>query len=317
MRRIAQPAAEDPTVPWQFQDVAPGTDPNAVRRAFHRIRVRPIAGALGAEIEGVDLAQPLDEATVAEIRLALLDHLVIFLRDQELTPEQLKRFGGHFGAFHTHAYVKGLDGHPEIMVVAKEGADRFNVGGEWHSDVTFEERPPLGSILYAKEVPDYGGDTLFANMYLAYETLSDAMKALLAPLVAVHGPEKVYGPNGMYARQEYREGHSGTGVSPDASALATTEHPVVRTHPETRRKALYVNGPFTIRLKGFSDAESVPLLDFLCAHCARPDFTCRFTWRRGSVAFWDNRCTQHYALNDYPGRRRVMHRLTIAGDRPF
>lgn len=309
MRRIAQPAAEDPTVPWQFQDVAPGTDPNAVRRAFHRIRVRPIAGALGAEIEGVDLAQPLDEATVAEIRLALLDHLVIFLRDQELTPEQLKRFGGHFGAFHTHAYVKGLDGHPEIMVVAKEGADRFNFGGEWHSDVTFEERPPLGSILYAKEVPDYGGDTLFANMYLAYETLSPGLRRMLAPLTGVSSSRKA----DASATREDRRSSDGRA---DAPEVLEAEHPVVRTHPETGRKALYVNVGHTVRFKGMTAAESAPILEYLFRHIERPEFHCRFRWSEGAMALWDNRCTQHYPVNDYHGFRRVMHRITLRGDRP-
>lgn len=290
---------------------------NAVSSDYQRIDVQPLGGALGAEIFGVDLSQPLDDDTFAEIHRAFLDHLVIFFRDQDITPEQQIDFGRRFGEFHIHPFVSGtLDGHSEIIVVQKKPQDRLNFGGAWHSDVTFEKAPPLGSILYALDVPDYGGDTLFANMYLAYDMLSDAMKDLLDGLYAVHSARPIYGKDGAYAGDNYKTGMQGTGVFTDNAANQSQEHPVVRTHPETGRKGLFVNSSFVTHFRGMSERESKPLLDFLCQHSVTEDFTCRFRWRKGSIAFWDNRCAQHYALNDYPGQSRLMHRLTINGDRP-
>ena len=301
----------------QLQLAIGGEHLNAAKSAYRHIEVRPLGGALGAEIDGVDLAQPLEADILAEIRQALWDHLVIFFRDQTITPGQHKAFGAHFGPFHVHPFVSGtLPNHPEIIVVHKTPQDQLNFGGAWHSDVTFEERPPLGSILYAKEVPEYGGDTLFANMYLAYEMLSDGMKTLLDGLCAVHSARPIYGEEGAYASQDYRTGMQGTGVVTANAANQTVVHPVVRTHPETGRKALFVNRAFTTHFQGMTERESTPLLEFLCQHAVTEDFTCRFRWRPGSIAFWDNRCTQHYALNDYPGRTRLMHRLTVEGERP-
>jgi taurine dioxygenase len=288
-----------------------------VGREFQRIVVAPVAGALGAEISGVDLSQPLDAGTVAELRAALLDHLVIFFRDQTLTPEQHKSLGRCFGTLSVHPYIKGLDGHPEIMIVKKEREDAFNFAGGWHSDSTYHEVPSLGSILYAIEVPPYGGDTLFASMYLAYESLSPGMKRMLDPLAALHS---FRGRAGLGRDQDLGSAAAGGYAAAKGSAeamAAPVEHPVIRTHPETGRKALYVNPMFTLRLKGFSDAESQPLLEYLYRHAERADFTCRFRWTAGAVAFWDNRSVMHLPLNDYPGERRVMHRVTISGsDRP-
>ncbi|MPZ31571.1 MAG: taurine dioxygenase [Rhodospirillales bacterium] len=279
------------------------------------IEVRKIAGALGAEVTGVDLSQPLDDDTYAAVRGAFVEHGVIFFRDQVLTPETHKRLSRCFGPFGETPFVKTMPGHPEIIAVIKEASDvkTHNFGGGWHSDFSFLERPPLGSLLYARDVPPYGGDTLWASMYLAYEELSDGLKQSLEGLKAVHSGRRSYGTQGLFA--------SGGGVKamtvvPSEAGDAEILHPVVRTHPESGRKALYINGVYTIRFEGWTEAESKPLLDYLQAHATRPEFTCRFRWSKGALAMWDNRCTQHNAINDYDGQRREMHRTTIEGERP-
>lgn len=312
--RISYPEA--PNMAWRPTAIVTPTNLNRISQGYRRIDVRPLAGALGAEIFAVDLSDGMDDDTFAEVHQALLDHLVIFFRDQELSPDQHSAFGRRFGDFHEHAFVGGVDGHPEIMRVVKKKSDTLNFGGVWHSDVTFEEEPPLGSVLYAKQVPEYGGDTLFANMYLAYETLSDGMKQMLDGLRAVHSAKQVYGPNGIYATKQYAEGSS-TAINPTEMAVNEVDHPVVRRHPETGRHLLFVNAPFTIGFKNMSEEESAPLLHYLVEHSTRPEFTCRHRWTKGSLAFWDNRCTQHCALNDYQGQSRIMHRVTIKGDRPI
>ena len=282
---------------------------------YTHIAARPLTGGLGAEISGVDLSGDLPDEVVAEIRQALLNHLVIFFRDQSLTPEQHRAFGSRFGPLHVHEYVKGLEECPEVIRIVKTETDRFNFGGTWHTDVSYHETPPLGSILHALEVPDVGGDTMFANMYLAYETLSDGMKDLLGHREAVHSSEPIYGATGAF-NAKYRSG-AGTAVPSAPVPIIESRHPVCRTHPETGRKALYVNSNFTVRFAGMTEAESAPILAQLHAHATLPEFCCRFRWQPGSIAFWDNRCVQHYAVNDYAGRRRVMHRVTVMGDRPF
>ena len=280
---------------------------------FRRIEVTPISGALGAEIGGVDLARPLDDDVFAEVHRAFLDHLVIFFRDQHVTPDQHKAFGGRFGQLNVHPHYVPLAGHPEILEVLKEETATVNVGGEWHSDLSCLEKPPLGSILYALEVPPYGGDTLFTNMYLAYERLSGGMRDLLDTLVAVHSDRTMSDPEAQNAKNETR---SSKLLSQDVGETRS-EHPVVRTHPETGRKALFVNSIFTVGFKGMTAAESRPLLQFLFDQAQRPEVTCRFRWQKNSLAMWDNRCTQHFALNDYQGFRRLMHRVTVDGDRPY
>lgn len=281
---------------------------------YQHIEVKPIAGALGAEIAGVDLSQDLGNAVFSEVQQALHENLVIFFRDQEMTPEQHKDFGRRFGTLNIHPQYEPLEGHPEILPIAKEPEATRNIGGVWHSDVTFLEEPALGSILYAHEVPSAGGDTMFANQYLAYESLSEGMREMLDGMKAEHSDRTLSNPDSAADRNEERS----TRIRPEAmtEAEVVNEHPVVRTHPETGRKGLYVNRPFTVRFAGMTEAESKPLLEFLYAHATRPEFTCRFRWQKHSVAFWDNRCTQHYALNDYPGERRYMHRVTVNGDRP-
>ena len=273
------------------------------------MKVEPIAGALGAEIRDVDLSVDLGATTVAEIRRALLDHLVIFFRGQPLTPAQFIAFGRRFGTLSRYPFVAGLAEHPEIIEVAKREHERVNFGGIWHSDTTYLGEPPMGSLLLAREVPAAGGDTLFANMHLAYETLSDGMRRLLDGLVGVSSSAKA-------DVTRTREDRIRTSPSGQSREHFLAEHPVVRTHPETRRKALYVNPAHTVGFKGMSEAESAPLLDFLFRHQVRPEFTCRFRWTPGSLAFWDNRATQHNPINDYHGHRRIMHRLSLAGDRP-
>jgi len=278
-----------------------------------RLRIAPLATACGAEVWGVDLAAAQDEGTIADIRRALLQHQVIFFREQNLTPAQHKAFAARFGSLQRHPMIRLDDQHPEVLRIVKEAGDDKNFGGDWHSDLSYLEKPALGSVLCAREVPEFGGDTLFANMYLSYESLSAGLRRLLDGLKAVHSTARSYGDGGRQAGYIGEEGSMPV-ARPDARQEAV--HPVVRTHSETGRKALYVNEVFTIHFEGMSEAESRPLLEYLWRHSVRPEFTCRFRWRAGSVAFWDNRCTQHYAINDYHGRRREMHRVTVEGDRP-
>jgi len=277
------------------------------------LEITPISGALGAEIRGVNLAEDLGDAIIHEIRQALLDYLVIFFRDQELTPEQHIRFAKKFGTLDEHDFVRGLPEHPEILRLVREADEKgHNFGGSWHSDVTYQEAPSLGSVLYALDVPPVGGDTLFANQYLAYETLSAGMKDLLDGLICVHCAKRIFGLESLSSKS-----FQNMIVEQSAKADTEMEHPVVRTHPETGRKGLFVNVNFSTRFKEMTVAESAPLMNFLFEHSHKEAFTCRFKWQKGSVAFWDNRSVMHLALNDYNGHRREMHRVTVAGDRPY
>ena len=266
------------------------------------------AGALGAELRGVDLSIPLTEILVRDIREAFLEHHVIFFRDQPLTPEQFMAFAGQFGEPVEYPMVQGIKGFPKIIEVKKLEHERVAFGGIWHTDTAYLERPPMASMLLARELPPFGGDTLFASMYLAYESLSEGMRKLLLNLRAINSSTKA---DASKTREDVIK-NSGKEKKEDFLA----EHPVVRTHPETGRKALYVNSGHTVRFAGWTEEESVPLLNFLYQHQTRPEFTCRFVWQPGSIALWDNRCAQHNPVNDYHGYRRVMHRITLAGDVP-
>jgi alpha-ketoglutarate-dependent taurine dioxygenase len=271
------------------------------------IKVRRIAGALGAEVDGVDLSKPLSGTEVTQLRQAWLEHLVLFFRDQPLSSEQYLAFAQYFGTPTDYPLLKGIDGFPKIIEVKKLEHERVNFGGLWHSDTTYLARPPMASMLLARETPPHGGDTLFANMYLAWEALSDGMRRMLQSLKAVNSSSKA---NASKTREDR--------VREDGKAASefSAEHPVARTHPETGRIALYVNPGHTVRFADMTEEESQPLLEQLFRHQVRPEFTCRFSWRPGSIAIWDNRCTQHNPVNDYHGYRRVMHRITLSGDVP-
>jgi taurine dioxygenase len=273
------------------------------------MQIKRIAGALGAELQGVDLADGMTADVAAGIRQALLDHQVIFVRQQALTSPQFLGFAQAMGEPIEYPFVKGLDGFSTIIEVKKLEHEKVNFGGVWHSDTTYLEEPPMGSMLLSKQVPPYGGDTLFASQYAAYDALSDTMKTLLAPLVGISTSSKA-------DVSKTREDRIRTDGRQEAPREYRAEHPVVRTHPETGRKALYVNVAHTAGIRGMTDEESASLLRFLFAHQVRPEFTCRFAWEPDAIAFWDNRCVQHNPVNDYHGHRRVMHRITLKGDRP-
>ena len=275
---------------------------------YETIDVQPIAGALGAEILGIDLSREMDNRTFDELHRAYAAFGVIFFRDQDLTPEQHIAFARRWGKIDVNRYFPHVDGYPEIAEVTKKPGEKVNIGGRWHTDHTYDKAPAMGSILYAREMPDYGGDTMFASMYAAFEALSPGMQRLTESLTAVHSAADVFGPQASYGGNQFT-----SKFSQSETADAEVEHPVVITHPLSGRKALFVNRSFTKRFKDMTEAESAPLLEQLYTHAAQPEFTCRFRWRVGSIAFWDNRATHHFAVNDYTGGNRRMHRITVAG----
>ena len=272
--------------------------------AYQAIRVDKLTPVIGAEVHGVDLAQPLDERTFKEIHEAFTENQVLFFRDQHLTVEQHKAFGRLFGELVVHpAAPQELPDHPEILVIHADEKSKHVAGENWHTDVSCDPTPPMGSMLYMHELPPVGGDTLFASMYAAYEALSEPMKRFLEPMTAIHDGEHVY--RGRY------------GVKDDGKVFPRAEHPVIRTHPVSGKKALFVNRGFTTKIVPLKRPESDALLQFLFRHVETPEFQCRFRWQVNSVAFWDNRCVQHHAMWDYYPQRRHGHRVTIKGDVPF
>jgi taurine dioxygenase len=273
------------------------------------LKIRQVAGALGAEISGVDLSGGVPPSLARDIRQVFLDHQVIFLRSQKLTAPQFMAFARAMGEPIEYPFVKGLDGFPHIIEVKKLEHEKVNFGGIWHSDTTYLEMPPMGSMLLSQEVPPFGGDTMFASQYLAYESLSATMRGLLDGLTGISSSDKA----DVSKTREDRIKSDGKEAAPREYRA---EHPVVRTHPETGRKALYVNIAHTAGIKGMTDEESAPLLRFLFEHQVKPEFTCRFAWEPHAIAFWDNRCVQHNPVNDYHGFRRVMQRITLKGDKP-
>ncbi len=280
------------------------------------ISVAPIAGAIGAEIAGVDIAKLVagngpDAATVAVIRDALLAHNVVFFRDQALSPESQATFGRAFGSLNRHPYVAPIEGHPDVFEIVKNPEDGHHFGNGWHTDLAYRLQPALGSLLYGIEIPPAGGDTLFANLYAAWDALSEGMQALLAKQRIVFTNANTY----TETAPRFADGGA-RDMNVQTDEVREVAHPAMRVHPETGRKALYLSPIHAVRFEGMSVAESRPLLDFLRDHATQPEFVCRFHWQPGSLAFWDNRCTMHYAVSDFPDHRRVMQRVTVEGDTP-
>ena len=276
---------------------------------YQTIKVTPISGAMGAEISGVDLNKTLSNQVFSEIHKALLDNLVIVFHDQRLKPEDCKSFAQKFGGLVKYPFVEGIPDHPEIFEIRKEPDEKRNFGGNWHSDMSFTEIPPMGTMLYALDVPTKGGDTMLTNLYLAYENLSKGMKELLTDMQAEYSAALKHAGGRVNVMNSTR-----FEVQNLNRANEAFHHPIIRTHPETRRKALYISSGHLSRFKDMTVDESKPLLDFLKDHATQPDITCRVKYQKGTLVLWDNRCTQHRALNDYHGERRVMHRLTIGAD---
>ena len=276
--------------------------------------VRPITGSFGADVHGLDLSQPLDGATTTAVEAAFAQHMVLAFRGQELTVEQLEAFALQFGTFGDTPFITPVDGHPNVLAVIREADEAGALfGGSWHSDWSFQSAPPSATILYGHEVPPAGGDTVFTNQYLAYETLSDGMKRMLDGVNAIHSAQRSYGPQGVFGRPDP---DAAMHIQGGEEALATQVHPIVRTHAVTGRKLLFVNDVYTIGIQDMNGPESNALLGYLFQHAKQVSFLCRVRWEPGTVTMWDNRCVQHHAINDYPGQRREMHRVTLAGEIP-
>lgn len=270
---------------------------------------RKLSGSIGVELRGLDV-RTLDDDDFTRLRASLVERHVVVMRDQQLTPQEQIAFGRRFGELDTHPFVDGSADHPEVIEIVTEPDDRANFGGGWHTDVTFLEKPDLGSILYAVEIPEFGGDTLFANQHAAYDALSDTMKAMLDGLTATHSAGRQYGEGGQSTKSKAMN------TKNVELAANVVEHPVVRTHPESGRRGLYVNGAFTVKIRGMRPDESDALLGFLYKHAVREAFTCRVQWEPGTLVMWDNRSVQHHALHDYAGQRRHVRRITVQGDVP-
>jgi taurine dioxygenase len=276
------------------------------------VNIQPLSGALGAEVKGISL-KALDDAGWRRIHEAFLAYAVLAIRDQALAPDDMMRVGERFGEPCFYPFVTGIEGYPHIFEVVKEERETTNFGGNWHSDTTYLARPPAATLLYAMETPTHGGDTLFSNATAAYEALSEGMRRMLDGLVGVNSAGLKYGGG----RSKMHRGIGGMKVhDTDDAEQYEAEHPVVRTHPETGKKALYLSRSHTLRFRGMSEDESRPLVEWLQAHQTRPEFTCRVRWQPGTLTIWDNRCTQHCAVNDYHGQRRRMRRLTVGAQEP-
>ena len=277
------------------------------------ISIQPLTGACGALIGNVQIGSDLSNAAFDAIHRAFLDYGAVFFHGQNISLEDQIAFGRRFGALEEHPIVEGMDEHPEIIKVLKPAGASAEFGTGWHSDNSFFEKPSMATILRSEKIPPHGGDTLFANQYLAYESLSGGMKKMIENLTAIHSARGAYTAPQTKAKYE--------GLAPmkykwSESVMEEVEHPVVRTHPETGKKALYVNEMFATRFKDMTEEESRPLLQYLFKQATRPDLCCRFTWRENSVAMWDNRCVQHYAVDDYRAFERLMFRVTVNGGRP-
>jgi taurine dioxygenase len=276
------------------------------------MQISPLAGALGAEISGVDL-RTLDDKGWRDVHRAFLQYSVLAIREQKIEPADLMTVGARFGEPCHYPFVTGMDDFPFIFEVVKEPSETRNFGGAWHSDTTYLKQPPLATLLYAVETPSHGGDTLFANTAAAYDALSEGMKKTVDGLTGVNSAELKYagGRTSQHAKIKGMKVHD-----TESAGEYIAEHPVVRTHPDTGRRALYASRSHTTHFKGMTEEESKPILDYLVMHQIRPEFTCRVRWAPGTLTIWDNRCTQHNAVNDYHGQRRHMRRLTVGAQTP-
>ena len=274
-----------------------------------QLEVRPLSRAVGAEILGINLLDPVSDAQIAEIRKIWLQNSVVFFREQPLEPGAFQAFAQRFGEIIEYPFVKGLPDFPLIVPVLKLPHEKHNFGGVWHTDTTYLQEPPMATMLIARELPPVGGDTLFASNYAAFEGLSPALQDTLRTLKGVNSSAKA-------AVTHSREDRVADSATDKGRSELNSEHPVVRTHPETGREALYVNPGHTLRFAGWTEEESAPLLNYLFEQQVKPEYTCRFVWRPGSIAFWDNRCALHNPINDYHGHKRLLHRITLKGDKP-
>jgi len=275
------------------------------------ITIWPSGGGVGAFVEGIDLARDLSDNVVGTLRSAIGEHGVLFFRDQELSPEGHIDFAEKFGPINVNRFFAHVDGYEKIAQVLKEPNQKKNIGGGWHTDHTYDTEPAMGSILVARETPEFGGDTMYASTTRAYETLSDGFRSILKGLNGVHSSRHVFGPQARYVQKgEDTAGRLGN----NEAATQDSVHPLVIRHPISGRESIYVNPGFTVGIEGWDDKEAEPFLKIIYDHIAKPEHTYRFQWAPGSVAFWDNRATWHYAVNDYHGARRLMHRITIEGE---
>ena len=273
------------------------------------VSIQPLSGAVGAVVTGIDLAQAASDTQIAGLRRIWLEHGVIFFRNQPLPPARFQAFAERFGEVVEYPFVQGIEGHPLVIPVLKLPHEKHNFGGIWHTDTAYMQEPPMATMLIAREVPPFGGDTLFASGSAAFEALSPGMQKMLGELSGVNTSAKA-------DATKTREDRIKDAPTAQSKKELVAEHPVVRTHPETGRKSLYVNFGHTSRFAGMTEEESRPLLEFLFAHQSKPEFTCRFSWQVGDIAFWDNRCVLHNPVNDYHGYKRLMHRVTLKGEQP-
>ncbi len=280
------------------------------KKDFKLISLKKTSGALGALIENIDIKNNLSSDIMKEIKRAFNEYQVIFFRDQKFTPKNYFEFSKKIGIPVIYPFAKGLEKYPEITPILKSVKDKHNFGGVWHSDTSYLEQPPMATMLYALDVPDYGGDTKFSNQYLAYNELSDEMKKILNRLKAIN----ISGKSNVVKTRSDLLKHSSVGLKGNELKAI---HPVIRTHPETGKKALYINEAHTLKFVGMKNEESSSILNYLFKHQIKSEFTCRFKWEKGSLAIWDNRCTLHYPINDYQGKRRLMHRITFKGEKPI
>jgi len=277
------------------------------------LTVEPVAGALGATVTGIDLTKVTEAAQLDDLRRALADHLVLFLPEQELNLDDLERVTDLLGGRDATPFVDPLEDRPYVIRVIKEPTDVLNFANAWHSDLSYLPAPPAYTLLHAWDVPDHGGDTVWSNQYLAYETLSGGLKATLDGLSAVHSAGMAYGTGGLL---DQVKDLTSMAIAPSPEAYAEHVHPVVTVHPVTGRRALYVNPVYTTRFEGWTREESHALLAHLHRHSINENFTCRLRWSARTLAIWDNRCTMHNALNDYSGVRREMYRTSVRGAAP-